>query len=127
MYLDLLAKIKNAQKAKKPSLKVPYSNLDFAVSELLSKNNYVGAVSKKGRMPKRVIEIDLKYDKEGNGAINQVKVLSRPSRRLYGGYQDFKSVKQGYGIAVVSTPKGLVTTKEARKLKVGGQLLFEIW
>lgn len=127
MYLDLLAKIKNAQQAKKESVKVPYSNLDFAVSEILSKNNYLGAVSKKGRMPKRVIEIAIKYDKDGKGAINGVRILSKPSRRLYGGYKGFKSVKQGYGIAVVSTPKGLVTSQEAKKLKVGGQLLFEIW
>lgn len=127
MYLDLLTKIKNAQKAKKDFLKVPYSNLDFAVAELLAKNNYLESAAKKGRMPKRMIEIKLKYDKDSRGVINEIRFLSKPSRRLYGGYKNLVPVKQGYGMGVISTSKGLMTTKEARKSKVGGQLLFEIW
>lgn len=127
MYLDLLTKIKNAQKARKEILKVPYSNLDFAIAELLAKNNYLESAAKKGRMPKRIIEIKLKYNQEKQGAINGIVTLSKPSRRLYAGYRDFKLVKQGYGLAVVSTSKGTMTAKEARKMKLGGQLLFEIW
>ncbi len=126
MYLDLLTKIKNAQKARKETLKVPYSNLDFAVAEVLAKNNYLDSVAKKGRMPKRVIEIKLRYEK-GHGVITGTNILSKPSRRLYGGYKALRSVKQGYGLGVISTPKGVMTTKDARKEKVGGQLLFEIW
>lgn len=126
MVADLLTKIKNAQKARKDLLKVAYSNLDFAISELLVKNNYLESAAKKGRMPKRIIEIKLKYN-EGQGAINEINILSKPSRRLYSGYKDLKMVKQGYGLGVVSTSKGLLTSQEARKMKVGGQLLFEIW
>lgn len=126
MYLDLLIKIKNAQKARKETLKVPYSNLDFAVAEVLAKNNYLDSVAKKGRMPKRVIEIKLRYE-NGRGVITGTNFLSKPSRRLYGGYKTLRPVKQGYGLGVISTPKGVMTTKEARKEKVGGQLLFEIW
>lgn len=127
MYLDLLIQIKNAQQARKDSLKVPYSNLDFAVAELLAKHNYLDSVAKKGRMPKRIIEIKPKYDPKGQGAINGVRTLSKPSRRLYVGYQELRPVKQGYGLSVVSTSKGIMTGKDARKEKVGGQLLFEIW
>jgi|SRR3989344_3087125 len=126
MYTDLLTKVKNAQKAKREFLKVPYSNLDFAISELLVKNNYLESAAKKGRMPKRVIEIKLKYT-DGKGVINNVTFLSKPSRRIYGGYSELRKVKQGYGLAVISTSKGLMTTGEAKKAKVGGQLLFEIW
>lgn len=127
MYTDLLTKIKNAQKARKDLLKVAYSNLDFAISELLVKNNYLESAAKKGRMPKRIIEIKLKYNQDGQGVINDIHILSKPSRRLYSGYKDLKMVKQGYGLGVVSTSKGLLTSQEARKMKVGGQLLFEIW
>ena len=127
MYLDLLTKIKNAQKAKKELLKVHYTNFDFAISELLAKNSYLDSAAKKGRMPKRIIEIKLKYDKDGEGVINGINVLSKPSRRLYSGYKDLGAVKQGYGLGVVTTSKGVMTSKEARKEKVGGQLLFEIW
>lgn len=127
MVTDLLTKIKNAQKAKKELLKVPYSNLDFAVAEVLAKNNYLDNAAKKGRMPKRIIEIKLKYDKDGSGVINEIRILSKPSRRLYSGYKKLIRVKQGYGLGIISTPKGIMTTKEAKKEKVGGQLLFEIW
>ncbi len=126
MYTDLLTKVKNAQKAKKDALKVPYSNLDFAVAEILAKNSYLDTVAKKGRMPKRIIEIKLKYA-NGKGAINGINILSKPSRRLYAGYSEFRKIKQGYGLAIVSTSKGLMTTLAAKKAKIGGQLLFEIW
>ena len=126
MYIDLLTKIRNAQGAKKESLKVPYSNMDMAVTELLAKRGYLESAVKKGRMPKRIIEIKLKYQ-DNRGVINGVKFLSVPSRRLYVGARTLRPVKQGYGLGVVTTPKGLMTNEEARKAKVGGQLLFEIW
>ena len=126
MYIDLLTKVKNGQKAKKESVKMPYSNMDLAVAELLSARGFLGTVTKKGRMPKRVIEIDLKYD-GGKGAVSGVNFLSLPSRRLYAGYEKLRPVKQGFGMAVVSTSKGIMTSSQARKQKIGGQLLFEIW
>ncbi|TSC89104.1 MAG: small subunit ribosomal protein S8 [Parcubacteria group bacterium Gr01-1014_3] len=127
MYTDLLTKLRNAQKARKEMLKLPFSNMDFAVAELLGKYNFVENVSKKGRMPKRVIEIKLKYDDKGQGAIGGVRFISKPSRRIYLGYKDLKAVRQGYGISALSTPKGVMSNLQARKDKVGGQLLFEIW
>lgn len=127
MLNNLLITIKNAQKARKESVKLPYSNFDFAVAEILAKSGFVESVAKKGRLPKRIIEVKIKYDKEGLGAIDGIKVLSKPSRRLYSGYAELRSVRQGYGVSVVSTSKGVMTSSEARKQKVGGQLLFEIW
>ncbi len=127
MVNDTLTKIKNAQAAKKESLKISFSNMDLAVLEVLEKNKFVESVAKKGRMPKRIIEVKLKYDKDGQGVIHGVKVLSKPSRRLYAGYKDIRLVKQGFGILVLSTPKGIMDGREARKAKVGGQILFEIW
>jgi len=127
MYTDLLTKLRNAQKAKKEMLKLPYSNMDFAVAELLGKYKYVESDSKKGRMPKRIIEIKLKYDANGQGAIGGVRFISKPSRRIYMGYKDLKWVRQGFGISALSTPKGIMSNLQARKDKVGGQLLFEIW
>ena len=126
MYTDLLTKIHNAQRAKKASLKVPFSNMAMAVAELLVKQGFLAGAAKKGRMPKRVIEIDLKYE-NGKGAIDTIRFISVPSRRIYAGYKDLKKVRQGYGTALISTPKGIMTIAEARKGKVGGQLLFQIW
>ncbi len=126
MYTDLLTKIHNAQRAKKTSVKVPYSNMDMAIAEILAARGFVASATKKGRAPKRIIEVELKYEGD-NGAISNVKFLSVPSRRLYAGYTEMRSVRQGFGVAVVSTSKGIMTSNQARKEKVGGQLLFEIW
>ena len=126
MYTDLLIKIKNAQQAKKESLKTSYSKMDLAIAEILAANKYVEAVEKKGRLPKRAIEIKLKYE-NGEGAISGIKFISRPSRKIYTGYKDLRSVRQGYGLGVISTSRGLMTVKEAKKSRVGGQFLFEIW
>jgi small subunit ribosomal protein S8 len=126
MYHDLLTKIHNAQRAKKATVKVPFSNLDMAVAEILAAKGFVATATKKGRMPKRIIEIELKYVGE-EGAISGIRFVSVPSRRIYAGYEDLRKVRQGYGTAIISTPAGLMTTGEARKKKVGGQLLFEIW
>ncbi len=127
MLNNLLITIKNAQNARKESVKLPYSNFDFAVAEILAQKGFVDSVAKKGRLPKRIIEVKIKYDAAGKGAIDGLNVLSKPSRRLYSGYSELRSVRQGYGVSVVSTSKGVMTSSEARKQKVGGQLLFEIW
>lgn len=121
MYTDLLVKIKNGQAAKKEVIKTRYSVLDMAVAEILAKYHYVESAAKKGRLPKRFIEIKL------NGSLSDFSFKSKSSRRLYIGYRDLKPVKQGYGLAVLSTPKGVLSDTEARREKVGGELLFEVW
>ncbi len=126
MYTDLLIQIKNAQQARKEKVKVPYTKMDMAILEILSKNKLVGEVTKKGRPVKRNVENKLNYE-DGHGVIHGIKCISKPSRRIYAGYQDIKPVKQGYGLGVISSSKGIVTTMEARKQKLGGQVLFEIW
>lgn len=126
MYTNLLTKIRNAQAAKKESIKMPFSNMDLAVAEILEKNKFIEGVAKKGRMPKRVLEITLKYV-DNKGVIQGVNFLSKPSRALYTGYKEIRPVRQGYGLLIVSTSKGIMDGKQAKKSKLGGQLLFEIW
>jgi len=126
MYTDLLIKIKNAQAVKMESVKTSYSVMDNAILEILEKKGFVGAVSVKGRAPKKVFEINLKYAKDGTGAIREVKILSKPSRHLYVGYGEIRPVKQGFGLLVMSTSKGIMDGQSARKAKLGGELLFEI-
>ncbi len=126
MYHDLLTKIHNAQRAKKVSVKMHFSNMDFAIAEILAAKGFVASVTKKGRTPKRIIEVDLKYT-ENQGAITGIRFVSVPSRRLYAGYKNLRSVRQGFGVSVISTPSGIMTADEAKKKKIGGQLLFEIW
>lgn len=126
MYHDLLIRIKNAQAARQQRVKIPYSKMDEAIANLLVQHGYIAGAAKKGRMPKRVLDVELKYE-NGVGAIRGVKFISKPSRRIYAGYRDLKPARQGYGMLVVSTPKGVMSGTEARKQKAGGELLFEIW
>ncbi len=126
MYINLLTKIKNAQAAKLQGLKSPFSRMDFAIAELLAKLKYIESAEKKGRAPKRIIDIKLRYV-DGRGSIAGLEFLSKPSRRLYISCKDIKPTLQGYGLMVVSTSKGVMASGEARKNKVGGVMLFKIW
>ena len=126
MYINTLVRIKNAIARKFDKVKIPHANLDLAILEKLAKVGYITSAVKKGRGVKRIIEIVLKYD-SGRPAITNMKFLSRPSHRKYVGYSDIKSSKDGIGNYILSTPKGILTDREARKQKVGGELLFEIW
>jgi len=123
MYIDLLIKIKNAQAAGKKSLKSLHTKMDYAVAEVLRNSGFLKKIEIKGRSFKKVIEMHLNPERPIQG----LKFSSKPSLRRYTGYKDFKKVKGGYGLLVVSTSKGVLTGEQARRGKVGGQLLFEIW
>ncbi|MCL4406380.1 MAG: 30S ribosomal protein S8 [Patescibacteria group bacterium] len=125
MYIQTLIKIKNALLSGKKSLKVPFSKMDMAVLEALVKSGYLASVEKKGRSLKKVIAIELKDDKNGS-VFSEIKLWSKPSRKMYLGYKEIRRSHQGYGNYFFSTPKGILNDAEARKQKVGGEILFEI-
>ncbi|MFH1694448.1 MAG: 30S ribosomal protein S8 [Patescibacteria group bacterium] len=126
MYHDTLIRVKNGLMRGKQRVKVPYSHLDYSILEALVKDGYLDSIQRKGRGVKRIIDIKLKYDQD-EPAISEIKFVSRPSRRIYTGYKEIKSSHQGYGRFILSTPEGIMDDKEAKKKRVGGQLLFEIW
>lgn len=126
MYINLLTQLKNAQAVKKENIKTPYSKMDEQVLEVLKRNNYVEDYTRRGKGAKRILDIKLKYENK-KGVIQSVKFISKPSRRIYLGYREMRPVKRGYGLLMVSTPKGIMVGKEARKMKIGGEALFEIW
>lgn len=122
----MLTRIKNAILAGKKRVKAPYAKFDLEVAEALVKSGYVAGVEKKGRSIKKIIDIDLKFDGE-TSAIRNIRIMSKPSQRVYKGYRDIYSSKQGYGNYFLTTPKGVMTEREAKRNKVGGEVLFEIW
>ena len=126
MYYDLLVKIKNAAQAKKEGLQTRFSIFDFAVLKALHGAGFIHDVQKKNVGKKSFLDIKLRYE-GGKPAITGVRFLSKPGRRAYVGYRDVKAVRQGYGVSVLSTPSGVMTNRDARKKKVGGEYLFEIW
>ena len=122
---NTIIKIKNANWAKKPNVVFPYSNYGFALAEALAKTGFVGSASKKGKKI-RLVEVALLYE-DGEAKIRGIKRISKLSKRTYIGYKDIKSIKRGYGKLIISTPKGIITGEDARKMKVGGEPLFQIW
>ncbi|OGM90926.1 30S ribosomal protein S8 [Candidatus Wolfebacteria bacterium RIFCSPHIGHO2_01_FULL_48_22] len=125
-YIQLLTKIKNASALHKETVRFPYSKLNEAVLTVLSTSEFIDSFEKKGKNPKKFFDIQLKY-KNGQPAIQDVKFVSTPSRRLYVKKDEIRPIRQGYGTSVVSTSQGIMTGKESRTKKIGGQILFNIW
>ena len=132
---DALIRIKNGYMAGKVETVVPYSKLIFNLCKLLEKEGFIEKVDytpgvssgiKSGRHTGSDIVITLKYEGR-EPALTDVKRVSKPGLRVYKGVKEIHRVLNGYGIAVVSTPKGLMTDKEARKAGMGGELMAEVW
>jgi small subunit ribosomal protein S8 len=123
---DMIIRLKNAGEAHKDTVVVPFSKLKYEICTLLEKEGYVKDLNKKGKKVTKSIEVALVY----NGhypKIEGVRRVSKPSRRIYKKWTEIRPVKNGFGMLVLSTPKGIVTDKVARKEKVGGEAMFEIW
>ncbi len=118
--------MKNASLARKESITLPYSNMKNAILECLKKEGYIEEVSKKTRQGYPVLEAKLIYvDKKPK--IQDVERVSKQSRRVYFGIKEIHPIKNGFGLLVLSTPKGILSGKEAKKEQVGGEALFKIW
>ncbi len=124
---DFIVRLTNAGAIKKASVSIPYSAFKMAIAEKLKDAGYLKAIEKKGKKVKKTLDVTLKYDEAGMPVINGVKRISKPGRRLYKSVNEIMPVRYGHGALVLSTPKGIMTGKEARKEKVGGEALFEIW
>ena len=123
--IDLIIRIKNAYMTKNETLEMPHSSYREAVLKKLQDMRYIKSYSVEGDIVK-IIEIELIYSK-GVPALTDVKLVSKPGKREYVSYKDLKSVMSGMGVSFLSTPKGIMTNREARKAKLGGELLFMIW
>lgn len=135
---DMLTRVRNAVRAGHKTVAVPLSKIKLEIAKILKKEDYIsdfsarhadsprfageaGASAK--RANKRFLEIDLKYPSK----ISKIKRISKPGQRLYVKADKIKQVRNGYGISVISTPKGLMTNKEAKKAGLGGEVLLEVW
>lgn len=122
----MIIMMKNASAMGHASITVPYSKLKNAIALCLQKEGYVGEVTKKVKKGNPVLEIALVYiDKKPK--ISEVERVSKSSRRVYFGMKDLHTIRNGSGLLVLSTPKGILSGKEARKEQVGGEALFKMW
>ncbi len=124
---DLLTRIRNGQKAGHDVVVVPASKMKIAVTHLLHQEGFVRAYKCIRDKKQGVIKIALKYDDSGKGIIRNIQRISKPGLRRYVGASDIPYIKNGFGVAVLSTSQGIMTCREARKRHVGGEVLCSIF
>ena len=123
---DMLTRIRNGQRAKKDSVLSPASKLRANVLEVLQREGYIRGYSEDASGKHAALRIELKYF-EGEPAIKHVARVSKPGRRVYSGSKELPIVRNGLGITIVSTPKGVLSDAEARTENVGGEVLAEVF
>ena len=124
---DMLTRIRNAIEANHPRVDIPGSKLKLQVARILKEEGYINNFVNKGEGVKYMIRIFLRYDAKGTSSITHLSRVSRPGRRVYVGATEIPRVLGGYGVNIVSTSRGLMSGKKARKENVGGEVLAEIY
>ncbi len=123
---DMLTRIRNAAQARKNELVLPYSKFKASLAQLLFKQGFIGGFSEV-KLDHKMLQINLKYSAEGESVISGIQRVSKPGQRIYLPADKLPRTNSGYGVTVVSTSKGLMTDKEARKSKMGGEVVCQVW
>jgi len=124
---DMLTRIRNASLARHKVAQMPASNLKLAIANILKSEGYIVGVETLEKDKKNEILITLKYKNDRGGVIDGIRRVSRPGRRVYVGYSEIPKVLSGLGISVLSTSRGIMSDRQARRQKLGGELLCEVW
>lgn len=124
---DMLTRMRNAIAAKHSRVDIPASKLKLEIARILKEEGYINNFVVKGENPRRVIRIFLRYDARGASSITRLDRVSRPGRRVYVGATGIPKVLGGYGVNIVSTSRGLMSGKRARRENVGGEVLAQIY
>ena len=124
---DLLTRIRNAVHGRKASVDVPWSRQKEEIARVLVEEGYLGGVAVVEGTPRNTLRIDLRYDAQRRPVISGLRRVSRPSLRVYVGVADIPAVRRGLGVNVLSTPKGILVDRTARRENVGGEVICTVW
>ena len=124
---DMLTRIRNANSAKHDSVKIPASNMKKAIAQILVDEGYIKSFTVEEDGKQGIIDVQLKYGPNKSQVITGLRRVSKPGLRIYTNVEDMPKVMKGLGIAILSTPKGVMTDKDARKANVGGEVLAFVW
>jgi len=124
---DMLARLRNGALARHASVRLPSSNLKVALARVLAEAGFVGDARVESEEGKAVLVVELRYGDDGRPLIDGLRRISRPGRRVYVGKGEISRVRNGLGVAVLSTSKGVLSDQAARQADVGGELLCEVW
>lgn len=123
---DMLIRIKNGGYANKETVEMPFSLLKESIAKVLFAEGFITSYAKKGKKIQKTLEVGIAYEGK-TPRVSDVLRMSKPSRRFYIKNDEIKQVRNGHGLMVLSTPKGIMTGDEAKKSQVGGEALFKIW
>ena len=123
---DMLTRIRNAKAVQKPSVEIPFSKIKLEIAKTLLREGFLKEAEQKGRKERKILEITLKYE-DKISAISGIKKVSKPGQRIYSSSQELLKAKREGGTLLVSTSKGIMTDREARKNHMGGEIICEIW
>jgi small subunit ribosomal protein S8 len=124
---DMLTRIRNAAQARKATVDVPWSRHKEAVAKVLVGEGYLESIAQVEEKPRNILRIGIRFDAQRRPVIIGIKRVSRPSLRVYVGVDDIPAVRKGLGINVLSTPKGILVDRDARREKVGGEVICTVW
>jgi small subunit ribosomal protein S8 len=124
---DMLTRIRNASMVKADSVSMPFSRMKLGIAKILEAEGYLGSVSQEEKNGRPALVAQLKYEADGSARVSNLKRVSKPGRRVYVKATELSSVRSGFGISILSTPNGLMTSSEARKRRLGGELICEVY
>lgn len=124
---DMLTRIRNAMLARKENITLPASNLKERLAEILRDEGYIQSVARGADDQGSTLTLGLRYGQDNQHAIRSMRRVSRPGQRIYVRHTAIPRVRSGLGVAILSTSRGVLTDRQARKLGVGGELLCEVW
>jgi len=124
---DMLSRIKNAQNVRADVVDIPHSRIKEAIANILVTEGYVAKFDNLKRMEKKFLRLTLKYKQNKKGLINGLRRVSRSGRREYSDSKSLPRVQAGFGTAIISTSKGIMTDSAARAQKLGGEVLCQVW
>lgn len=124
---DMLTRIRNASMVKKSVVEVPLSKVKYAIAKILEHEGFVSSVEQYQDGARPMMRIGLKYDGSSNPVISSIRRVSKPGRRVYAKSSELPTVRNGFGFALVSTPNGIMTSNEAKKRRLGGEVICEVF
>lgn len=124
---DMLTRIRNAGMARNTETVMPATKVTMAIAEILKQEGYIRDYSIEDRRPQPLMTVHLKYGKDRRHSIRELKRVSKPGLRVYVGKDEVPRVRNGLGTAIISTPQGVLSGKEARRRGIGGELLCTVW
>lgn len=124
---DLLTRIRNALGARQEATNIPYSKFKEGIVQVIAKEGFIRGFEVVGEGPRKQIVVSLKYIGRRQSVISGLRRVSRPGRRVYRGVTGLEEMRPGMGAALISTPQGIMTERQAKEAKVGGEILCQIW